>query len=62
MLQIVRARNAFSLPALKAIAASFTSATPQQETAIVEELIDYGALKYLFAIILRQGLRGADVD
>jgi hypothetical protein len=35
MLQLVRARNAYSLPALKAIAASFTAAQPEQETAIV---------------------------
>jgi hypothetical protein len=28
----------------------------------VETLIEYGGLKYLFPIILRQGLKGKDVD
>jgi len=29
---------------------------------IIEELIDFGALKYFFPIIMRQGIRGKDVD
>jgi len=62
MLQLLRGKNTFSLPALKVIAGSFTAATPEQETAIIEELIDFGALKYLLAVVMRQGLRGSDVD
>lgn len=29
---------------------------------MVEEMIEWGALKYIFPIVLRQGLKGTDVD
>ncbi len=61
MLQFIKAKNEYSIPALKAIANAFTS-LEEEETRIIEELIDFGGLKYIFPIVLRQGLKGKDVD
>lgn len=29
---------------------------------LIEELIDFGGLKYIFPIVLRQGLKGKEID
>lgn len=61
MLLFIKAKNEYSISALKAISNSFISAQ-YDETKIIEELIDFGGLKYIFPIVLRQGLKGKDID
>ncbi len=29
---------------------------------MIEELIDFGGLKYIFPIVMRQGVKGSDID
>ena len=29
---------------------------------MIEELIDFGCLKYIFPILMRQGVKGQDID
>lgn len=62
MLQFLKTKKEVSVSALKAIANSFILADSSVEQQIGEELIDLGGLKYIFPIILRQGLKGKDVD
>lgn len=65
MLQFLKSKTDSSPSALKAISNSFinvNSINPEMEMHIIEELIDFGALKYIFPIIMRQGIRGKDVD
>ena len=62
MLQFIRKKNEYSLSAIKAIANSFSNIAPEMETQIIEELIDFGGLKYIFPIVLRQGIKAKDID
>lgn len=45
--------------ALKAIANAFTG---DDDEEIVDRFVDMGGLKYIFAILLRKGLKSGDVD
>jgi hypothetical protein len=62
MLQVVKKKDDNAVSALKAIANSFAGLGLEAEGLIVEELIEFGGLKYIFPILLRQGVRGQDVD
>lgn len=62
MLQFMKTKTENSISSLKAIANSFIGLDKQAENKVVEELIDFGGLKYIFAIVLRQGLKGKDFD
>jgi hypothetical protein len=44
------------------MANSLNSISPEDERVAVENLINMGGLKYIFAIMMRQGVRGEDVD
>ena len=62
MLEFLKTKNEYSISALKTIANSMASLDTVTLNQVVEELVDFGALKYLFPIILRQGLKGKDID
>lgn len=62
MLQFLKGKSENAVAALKAIANSFSGLDPKTENVVVEELIDFGCLKYIFPIILRQGVKGQEID
>lgn len=62
MISFTKMKNQYSSLAFKCIANSLLNLDKESEKNVVIGLINDGALKYVFAIFKRKGLRGEDVD
>jgi hypothetical protein len=62
MVSFLRKKNEYSATALKVLANSLMGLGKEEEINAVNNVVNDGGLKYLFAILKRKGFRGEDVD